>query len=301
MPHVSPVDEEEVVARFLTGCLRLAHKARDVAERRLHLYRQQLLGVLPSIDIGNTLAQAGRLEVLQFCPIMMEDEVDVRIDQHDTLKGLEDIAEFGGVGLEELTPSRDIIEQIVHLETAAQGSGCWFLSHHLRGCYLQTRANLILSHTGQEFHLSDSSNRGEGLPTESHRMEGEEVVSLADLRCRMALESQTGVRLRHALSVVDDLDRGAPCVDNDHTDGLRTSIDSILHEFLDHRGWSLDHLTSRNLVGNAVGKELYDVAHSGKVVGMVGFGASLRFCIFSSVPSFFGRQLKMSSLEMGRT
>ena len=86
MPHVSSIDEEEIVTTLLAGCLRLAHKARDVAERGLNLNRQKILRILSAIDIGYALTQAGRLEVLELSPIMMENKMNVRIDEHDALK-----------------------------------------------------------------------------------------------------------------------------------------------------------------------------------------------------------------------
>ena len=99
MTHISPIDEEEIVTALLTGRLWLAHKARDVAERGLNLNRQKVLRILSAIDISNTLTQAGRLEVLELSPIMMENKMNVRIDEHDALESLKDVAEFGGVGL----------------------------------------------------------------------------------------------------------------------------------------------------------------------------------------------------------
>ena len=183
------------MSALLTGRLRLTHKTRDVAERGLHLNRQKILRILSAIDISDTLPQTGWLEVLELCPIMVEDEVDVGIDEHDALKSLKDIAEFGGVGLEELPPGWDIIEEVVHLETAPYWSGCGFLRHHLRGGYLDASADLVVCHTGEQFHLCHSSDGGEGLTTESHRMEGKEIVGLADLRRSMTLKSQTGISL----------------------------------------------------------------------------------------------------------
>jgi hypothetical protein len=147
MAHIAAVDKEEIVPSLLSGRLRLSHKARDITKRGLHLHRQQILNILPPIDIGNALAQAGRLEVLEFCPIVVKDEVNVGIDEHNALKGLKDIAEFRSVGLEELTTGRDIVEQIIHLETAAHGTGSRLMGYHPRGGYLEARTYLIVSQT----------------------------------------------------------------------------------------------------------------------------------------------------------
>ena len=127
MAHVPAIDKEEVVAALLTGRLRLSHKAGDAAECGLYLYRQQILAELSAIDICDTLTQAGRLEILQFRPVVMEDKVNIGIHQYDTLEGLEDITEFRGIRLEELPSGRNIIEKILHLECTAHRTGGRFL------------------------------------------------------------------------------------------------------------------------------------------------------------------------------
>ena len=92
-------------------------------------------------------------------------------------------------------------------------------------------------------------------------MEGKEVVGLADLRRSMTLERQTGIGLRHSLSVVDDLNRGAPCINDDDMDGFGPCVDSILHQLLHNGSRSLNHLTSGYLVGNAIREKGNDIRH----------------------------------------
>ena len=77
----------------------------------------------------------------------------------------------------------------------------------------------------------------------------------------MTFEGQTGIGLRHATAVVDDLYGRASGIDDDHIDGMGTGIDSIFYQLLDDRGGALYHLASGNLVGHAVRKKLYYVSH----------------------------------------
>jgi hypothetical protein len=77
----------------------------------------------------------------------------------------------------------------------------------------------------------------------------------------MTLESQTGISLRHAPSVVDDLDRGAPSINDDDMDGYGSCVDSILHQLLHDGSRTLNYLTSGYLVGNAIGEKGDDVGH----------------------------------------
>ena len=69
----------------------------------------------------------------------------------------------------------------------------------------------------------------------------------------MTFESQTGIRLTHALPVIDDLDRSPSGILNKHIDMPGTGIDGILHQLLDDGSRTLDDLPSSNLVGYGIG------------------------------------------------
>ena len=81
-------------------------------------------------------------------------------------------------------------------------------------------------------------------------MEIEEVGGLLDLGCGMALECQSGVGVRHTLTVIDHLYHRASGIYNQHIDGLGSRVNCILHEFLDHRCGALYHLARRNLISH---------------------------------------------------
>ena len=75
----------------------------------------------------------------------------------------------------------------------------------------------------------------------------------------MPLESHAGICFRHPLAVVDDLYGRTPCILHQHVYHRRTCIDGVLHQFLDHGCRTLHDLACCNLVGNRVGKKVYDV------------------------------------------
>ena len=124
------------------------------------------------------------------------------------------------------------------------------------------RADVLSPLPRLQFHLSYGSDRRQSLTTESHGMKVEEVVGLTDLRCSMALKGQASVGLRHAFTIVDDLNGRAPGIDDSDVDMLGTGVDSVLDEFLDDRGGALDDLAGRNLVGYGVWKKLDNITHN---------------------------------------
>ena len=64
----------------------------------------------------------------------------------------------------------------------------------------------------------------------------------------MRPDSQGQFPLRHALPVVTDPDQLAPPVFDDDIDPRSARIETVLDQFLDDTGRSLDHLTGGDLV-----------------------------------------------------
>ena len=108
-----------------------------------------------------------------------------------------------------------------------------------------------------QFNLCHGSNRSQSLATESHGVQGKQIVGLRDLRCSMALERQSCIGLTHTLTIVDNLNRGTTSIHHNHMDGLGTCINRILNQLLDNRSRTLYYLTSSNLVSNTIGKKMY--------------------------------------------
>ena len=123
MLHVSSVDKEELMNSLLTSRLRFAGKARYLAHSGFHIYRQQIVIKLLAEDIQNALAKIRRPQIEHFRAIAAQGKGNLRIHQGDALKGSQDIIQFGGVRLEELSSSRNIIEDVAHREDGSHGTG----------------------------------------------------------------------------------------------------------------------------------------------------------------------------------
>ena len=119
------------MAPLLTGCLRLGHKTIDPAQGRVDIHRYQILTILTTKDIGDTLSQTASLQVHQFHTIVMHGKINLRIDEDDTLKGRQDIVEFRGIRFEELPAGRYIEKEVLHLEVTTHRAGRRLLPDHL--------------------------------------------------------------------------------------------------------------------------------------------------------------------------
>ena len=106
-----------------------------------------------------------------------------------------DIVELSGVGLEELAAGGHVEEKVLDLEVRANRAGNGTLVDHLRAIEGQVGAQVVALQPRGQLHLGDGSDGREGLAAESHGVEGEEVVGLADLRRGMTLEGQAGIGL----------------------------------------------------------------------------------------------------------
>src|SRR5207302_10394022 len=96
---------------------------------------------------------------------------------------------------------------------------------------------------------------------EAERANATEIVELADLRRGMPLEREHGVFAGHAATVVAYLDAFSSTVLEQHVDRMRAGVDRVLHQLLDDRCGTLDHLTGGDLV-HQLGSEDVDAGHS---------------------------------------
>ena len=115
----------------------------------------------------------------------------------------------------------------------------------------------------------------------------------------MALECQTGIGRRHALAVVDNLDKGAPGIFQHNLNRGGPGIDSILDQLLDYRSRALYHFACRNLIGHRVGQQMDYIAHNTSSFSLY-YRPNRCFFLSSSTTSTFTLGLrKMSSGPVG--
>ena len=254
MTHVTAVDKEILHGTALAGILGLANETANLDERRLHSKRDELLVNGVAKHRHNALPERATCQLIERVSIVDEGELNTIVNQCQFLKLLDDIAQLHLIAFQELAPSRDIKEQILYHEIAAHRTHIGLLRLALRGIDNELSAQLVATCTGAKLDVRDSRYRSQRLTTKSHGVQREQVAGIPDLRGAVSLKRQSRIGVAHSHAIVNHLDQGAPGIleHNLHLGGL--SVNSILHQLLDYRSRSLNHLTSSNLVGNRIGQ-----------------------------------------------
>ena len=258
MMQISMLDEtlvhkEKLLAAGLLGKLRLDDIAVDADTFRLLSHWKELLLVVAPEEAHDALLEVTRIEMIQLLAVAVEREAYFRIHQRDSGELLHDMAQFGLGRLEEVASGRHVEKQVFHREGRAR------LHRHQR-LFFDDRAFVddlhpyfVLLTSRLQLHLRDGGNASQGLATETHGTNGEQVLRLADLGGGMTFKAHTGVGFRHATAIVDNHNHRLAGVFHHQIDLRGSSIQCILHQLFHSRCRSLDHLARRNLVGNAIG------------------------------------------------
>jgi hypothetical protein len=126
---------------------------------------------------------------------------------------------------------------------------------------MQHGTEFVLGAACHKFNLSNRSDRSQSLTAESHSRESEKVFGTIYFGCGMPFKSKPGISLGHTLTVINHLNKRTPRIGyhDRHTAG--TCINRVLHQYLDHRGGTLDNLSCSNLVCDRIGQKMYYILH----------------------------------------
>ncbi len=171
-----------------------------------------------------------------------------------------DLGGFGAVGLQELPPRRQVVEQIVDLDH--RPLACAHLDDRRGRAAVDADlgAGLVAARPGAQHEMGDGRDGGERLAAESERQDGGEIVGAANLARRVALDGEPCVLGRHPFPIVFDADLllAAQLDVNGHPAGA--GVDGVLDQLLDDRGRTFDDLARGDLVCDLRGQTI-DVAH----------------------------------------
>ena len=177
--------------------------------------------------------------------------------QGDGFHGTIKMCRLCGRTAQEFAPGRDIKKQGPHLHRCSRRAAG--LAHRDNFASLDHRlcAGRSRRLPGAQDEFRNTGNARQRLAAEAHAPHGGQVRRRSDLARGVTLEREKSILAIHAGSVITDPEKdrsGTPDLDLER---LRPGIETVLHQFLDHRGRTFHHLAGRHLTGHHVGQDAY--------------------------------------------
>ena len=143
MAHKSTVDEQELLPPGFSRRIRFADKPLNGHHVGGFIDRNKSFVVLAPQHSHDALAHRPRLELEQRRPLMGQGEFDVRVCERDSLEFINDVPKFDRIRFQEVSPSWNVVEQVLHLKRRAQGRGFDPLFQQFRPMASQRRGHIV--------------------------------------------------------------------------------------------------------------------------------------------------------------
>ena len=235
-------------------------ETRQLQAARLLLQVDQIVAL--AVHLIQTIARGERRRNLQHgAARARERESDLGIRERELRDDARDLRGLGAIGLQELPPRRQVVEEIVDLDDRAfrrrrfddAGDGA-AVDADLGAALPSARAR-----TQQEMrHRRDRRQR---LAAEAEREDRGEIVGAADLARRMPLDREPRILRLHPFPIVLDADLFLAAELDVDRNPPRAGVDRVLHQLLDDGRRALDDFAGGDLV-RKVRREAVDLCHA---------------------------------------
>ena len=241
-----------------------------IAERGDVAFDRQPPGLLADLheigalaeELKEPLAQPRRRRTLQQrAPAAGEREAHLRIAERHLGDEPRDLRRFGGVGLEELAPRRQVVEEIFDLDRRALGHARLALRRDGAAVDADLGAGGAAARARAQREVRHRRDARQRLAAEPERPNRGEILRAGDLARRMTLDRQPRILRLHALAVVLDADRLLAAELDRDRDAARAGVERVLDQLLDDRGRPLDDFAGRDLVGE-LQRQAVDAPHA---------------------------------------
>ena len=213
-------------------------------------------------DAGAAGLAGGQAE--HFASVVPEQEPDLRVGRAEQTEALVDVAEFSGVGAQELAAGRHVEEQLAYLDLRAR---CPAVVAHVAqhaAIDLDAGAAHRAGFAGAQAEPAHAGDARQRLAAEPERRDRAQVLEPQQLAGGMPLQAQQRVVPGHARAVIDHGHGRAPAFLDAHLDVACAGVEGVVDQFADDGFGAFDHLTGRHLAGQLVRHDA-DLAHRGNV------------------------------------
>ena len=256
------VDEQELLASLGTGVLGFVDKTADPDDVGVFLDRDQLVVGIGLEDGNDPSAQSRRGELVYQGVVAVQLESQFGVGKGHTDEFVRDAGKFDRVGLEKVSPGRDVEKQILYRQGRADGRRERLRFFIFRAFDADAHPQLVFRPARGQFDLGNGGDRGQGFTPEAFGMQMKEILGRGDFRGGMPQETVAGIGRTHSAAVVRNLDQlSASLTDRDNNVCSR-GIDRVFHELLYYRSGALHHFSRSNLVGDVIRQYFDNVAHA---------------------------------------
>ena len=159
---------------------------------------------------------------------------------------------LAGVLFEELHTGGGIVEQILHPDGGAHGTGARLTGELFPALDAVHRGKFVLLGAGGQLHPGHTGNGGQCLAAEAQCMDADKVVRRLDLAGGVSDESSGDVFGFNAGAVVADLDQLHAAGLNAHGDLAGTRVDGVFQQLLDNGRRTFNYLTGCDQLGGVL-------------------------------------------------
>jgi hypothetical protein len=202
----------------------------------------QSAGLLAHLDqvgpvaeqLKEPLAQVRDRRALQQTAAAAGDgEAHLRVAECELRRQPRDLGGFRRVGLQELAPRRQIVEEVRDLDAGAFGGADLADRGDRAGVHLDFGPALGAARARAHREMRDRGDAGQRLAAEPEGVDRAEIRRVRDLARGVPLDRQPGIVGVHAGAVVLDPDQSLAAELHRNGDAPRACVERVLDEFLD--------------------------------------------------------------------
>ena len=187
-------------------------------------------------------------------------EADLGIRQRELGDNPGDLRGLGGIGLQELAPRREVVEDVVDFDDGALRRADLDDRRDRAAVDANLGAALLPFRARAQHEVRHRRDRRQRLAAEPERQNGGQILHPPDLARGVALDREAGILRLHAIAIVLHADLFLAAQLDVDGQASRPRVDGVLDELLDDRSRAFDDLSSGDLV-REVRRETADFAH----------------------------------------
>ena len=252
--HEAPVHEEELrVARSACEARRRDQSAQ-ARSRAFGAHFHRLGGEIVAEDARGALARSLGGQLRGAPPVVRKRECDARARQRDARIRLVAAREFRRLALQELAPRGRIEIEVLDLDRGAAGQGRGLDRGH-RARFARDAPRVAVfgapAHDGKTRHRTDRSER---LAAEAERGGALEIFQRRDLAGGETRHRERQVVALDARAVIQHPHAAHAPFRELHRHRLRARVEAVLHQLLQRRRGTVDHLARGDLIHEQLGE-----------------------------------------------